>query len=147
MEESRIRQYGCCISFIVREQFRQILGKLSIRVTPSNNKSISELANQSIANYGQNYASFQLIESKAVTLKGNPSYILKYQYIDQLFGKAMAMNIGMTKPSKLYVLSYLVEPAKFYNHMPTIQLMIDSFGLEGQNGNESGNELPNSELA
>jgi len=87
LEESRIRQYGCCISFIVREQFRQILGKLSIRVTPSNNKSISELANQSIANYGQNYASFQLIESKAVTLKGNPSYILKYQYIDQLFGK------------------------------------------------------------
>jgi len=59
----------------------------------------------------------------------------------------MAMNIGMTKPSKLYVLSYLVEPAKFYNHMPTIQLMIDSFGLEGQNGNDSKNELPNSELA
>jgi len=25
--------------------------------------------------------------------------------------------------------------------------MIDSFGLEGQNGNESRNELPNSELA
>ena len=42
------------------------------------------------------------------------------------------MDIGMTKASKLYVLSYLAEPAKFSSYMPTIQRMIDSFGIDQQ---------------
>jgi hypothetical protein len=125
----------------------RFLESFSIRVTPSNNKSISELAHQSIANYRQQYPSFQLIESKPITLKANPAYILKYQYTDQLFGKAMATDIGMTKAGKLYVLSYLAEPAKFYSYMPTIQRMIESFGIEGQSSNETRNDLSNSELA
>jgi hypothetical protein len=59
----------------------------------------------------------------------------------------MAMDIGMTIANKLYVLSYLAEPAKFNSHMPTIQWLIDSFRIEGQNSHESGNDISNSELA
>jgi hypothetical protein len=125
----------------------RFLESFSIRATPSNNKSLSELANQSIANYRQQYANFQLIGSNTITLKGSPVYMLKYQYTDRLFGKAMAMDIGLTKAGKLYVLSYSAEPAKFYIYMPTIQRMIDSFEIEGQSSNESRHNLSNSELA
>jgi hypothetical protein len=59
----------------------------------------------------------------------------------------MAKDIGMTKASTLYVLSYLAEPAKFYSYTPTIQRMIDLFEIEGQNSNQGRNDLSNSELA
>ena len=57
------------------------------------------------------------------------------------------MDIGMTKASKLYVLSYFAEPAKFYGYTPTIQRIIDSFEIQRQNSNETRNDLSNSELA
>jgi eukaryotic-like serine/threonine-protein kinase len=125
----------------------RFLESFSIAGTPSNNKSLNDLANQSIASYRQKYADFQLTGSNEITLKGSPAYMFKYQYTDQLFGKAMAMDIGMTKAGKLYVLTYSAEPAKFYSYLPTIQRMIDSFEIEGLNSNESRNDLSNSELA
>jgi len=143
-------QYGDMAVVFVSPSERssdRFLESFSIAGTPSNNKSLSELANQSIANYRQKYANFQLIGSNAITVKGSPAYMLKYQYTDQLFGKAMAMDIGMTKAGKLYVLTYSAEPAKFYVYMPTIQRMIDSFEIEGLKSNESRHNLSNSELA
>ncbi len=142
-------QYGDMAVVFVSPSERnsdKFLESFSIAGTPTNNKSISELASQSIANYRQKYANFQLIGTNVVTLKGSPAYMLKYEYTDQLFGKAMAMDIGMTKGGKLYVLSYSAEPAKFYIYVPTIQKMIDSFEIEGRNSNESRPNLSNSEL-
>jgi len=46
-----------------------------------------------------------------------------------VFEKAMAMDIGMTNNDKVYVLSYLADPAKFLFYLPTIQKMIDSFEI------------------
>jgi eukaryotic-like serine/threonine-protein kinase len=143
-------QYGDMTVVFVSPSERnsdRFLESFSIAGTPSNNKSLNELANQSIASYRQKYADFQLIGSNAITLKSSPAYVLKYLYTDQLFGKAMAMDIGMTKAGKLYVLTYSAEPAKFYSYIPTIQRMIDSFQIEGLNSNESRNDLSNSELA
>jgi hypothetical protein len=47
-----------------------------------------------------------------------------------VFGKAMTMDIGMTNGDKVYVLSYLADPAKFLSYLPTIQRMIDSFEIQ-----------------
>jgi hypothetical protein len=146
----KVVEYGNTVVVFLSPSERnsdRFLEGFSITETPSNNKSLGELANQSIANYRQKYANFQLIGSSAITLKGSPAYMLRYQYTDQLFGKAMAMDIGMTKGGKLYVLSYSAEPVKFYGYLPTIQRMIDSFKTEGQNSNESRNDPSNSELA
>ena len=56
--------------------------------------------------------------------------MLVYKYTDLVFGKAMAMDIGMTNSDKVYVLSYLAEPAKFFRYLPIIQKMIDSFEIQ-----------------
>ena len=73
--------------------------------------------------------------------------MVKYKYQDHLIGKALAMDIGMLKGGKVYWLSYIAEPAKFYSYIPTIQRMIDSFTVKGQsNSNETRNNLSNSNI-
>jgi len=56
--------------------------------------------------------------------------MLEYKYTDLVFGKAMAMDIGVTNGDKVFVLSYLADQAKFSFYLPTIQKMIDSFEIE-----------------
>jgi eukaryotic-like serine/threonine-protein kinase len=110
----------------------KFLESFSMRVTPSNNMSLSELA-ESIDNYGQQYTHFQLIGSKAITINGKSAYLLKYTFTDKLFGNGMAMDIGTMNGHKAYVLSYFAEPAKFSNYLPTIKRMIESFGIQNRN--------------
>ncbi|MGB7954302.1 MAG: PsbP-related protein [Candidatus Nitrosopolaris sp.] len=107
----------------------KFLENFSIKVTPSNNMSLSELAKESIDNYGQQYIHFQLIGSKTITTDGKSAYLLKYTFTDKLFGKGMAMDIGTTNGHNAYVHSYFAEPAKFSNYLPTIKRMIESFAI------------------
>ena len=111
----------------------KFLESFSIRVTPSNNMSVSELAKESIDNDGLQYTHFQLIESKVITFNGKSAYLLKYTFTDKLFGNGMAMDIGTMNGHKAYVLSYFAEPAKFSNYLPTIKRMIESFSIQNRN--------------
>jgi hypothetical protein len=85
----------------------KFLESFSIRVTPSNNTSLSELAKESIDNYGQQFIHFQLIGSKAITFYGKSAYLLNYTFTDKLYGKGMGVDIGTTTGNKAYVLTYL----------------------------------------
>ncbi len=90
---------------------------------------LSKLVNQSINYYKQNYNDFQLIESKLMTFKDSPAYMLKYIYRDMLFGKEIGIDIGITTGDKVYVISYFAEPAKFPYYLPIMQKMIDSLEI------------------
>ena len=56
--------------------------------------------------------------------------MLEYKYTDLVFGKAMTMDIGVPNGDKVFVLSFLADPAKFSFYLPTIQKMIDFFEIE-----------------
>jgi hypothetical protein len=104
------------------------LEKLTLAVFPSNsNASINELANQAINNYREHLINFQLVESNGITFKSNPAYTLVYTYTDQAVKTVIAMDMGLTKNNKVYVLSYSADPTEYSMNMPTIQKMIDSF--------------------
>jgi hypothetical protein len=111
----------------------KFLESFSIRVTPSNNTSLSELAKESIDNYGQQFIHFQLIGSKAITFYGKSAYLLNYTFTDKLYGKGMGVDIGTTTGNKAYVLTYFAEPAKFSNYLPIIKTMIESFVIQNRN--------------
>jgi hypothetical protein len=96
----------------------------------SNNNSVDELATRAINEHIEHLPDFQLVYIKRITVKDNPAYLLVYKYTDLVFGKAMTMDIGMTNGDKVYVLSYLADPAKFLSYLPTIQRMIDSFEIQ-----------------
>ncbi|MDQ6668774.1 MAG: hypothetical protein M3Y53_11205 [Thermoproteota archaeon] len=95
----------------------------------NSNNNVDELARRAISEHIEHLSDFQLVYTKLITVKDNPAYVLVYKYTDLVFGKAMAMDIGMTNGDKVYVLSYLAEPAKFLFYLPTIQKMIDSFEI------------------
>jgi len=117
-----------------------------IKVNDSNNESISKLVSQSIAIQRQQYPDFHLIKSNTISFKGNSGYVVKYQYQDKLFGKALVMDIVMLKAGKVYWLSYIAELTKFYSYMPTIQRMIHSFVVEGQSSNGTRTLLSNLDI-
>ena len=96
----------------------------------SNNNSVDELARRAISEHIEHLPDFQLVYTKLITVKDNPAYLLVYKYTDLVFGKAMAMDIGMPNGYNVYVLSYLADPAKFLIYLPTIQKMIDSFEIQ-----------------
>jgi hypothetical protein len=111
------------------DRFLESFSVSSSSLFNSNNNNVDELARRAISEHIEHLSDFQLVYTKLITVKDNPAYMLVYKYTDLVFGKAMAMDIGMTNGDKVYVLSYLAEPAKFLFYLPTIQKMIDSFGI------------------
>ena len=95
-----------------------------------NISSIAELASRAINAHVEHLPDFQLVDSKLIAVKGNPAYMLVYKYTDLVFGRAMAMDIGLLNGDKIYVLSFLADPPKFWSYLPTIQKMIDSFEIQ-----------------
>jgi hypothetical protein len=112
------------------DRFLESFSLSSNSLSNSNNNSVDELARRAISEHIEHLPDFQLLDTKLIAVKGNPVYMLVYKYTDLVFGKAMAMDIGMTNGDKVYVLSYLAEPAKFLFYLPTIQKMIDSFEIQ-----------------
>ncbi|HYT01396.1 MAG TPA: hypothetical protein VEL70_00720, partial [Candidatus Acidoferrum sp.] len=95
-----------------------------------NISSIAELASRAINDHVEHLPDFQLVDTKLIAVKGNPGYMLVYKYTDLVFGRAMAMDIGLLNGDKIYVLLYLADPPKFWFYLPTIQRMIDSFEIQ-----------------
>jgi hypothetical protein len=112
------------------DRFLESFSVSSSSLFNSNNNSVDELATRAISDHIEHLPDFQLLNTKLNAVKDNPAYMLVYKYTDLVFGKAMAMDIGMTNGDKVYVLSYLADPAKFLFHLPTIQKMIDSFEIQ-----------------
>ena len=103
---------------------------ISRSLSYSNISSLDELASRAINDHIEHLPDFQLVDTKLIAVKGNPAYMLEYKYTDLVFGKAMAMDIGVPNGDKVFVLSYLADPAKFSFYLPTIQKMIDFFEIE-----------------
>jgi hypothetical protein len=103
---------------------------ISRSLSYSNISSLDELASRAINDHIEHLPDFQLVDTKLIVVKGSPAYMLLYKYTDLVFGKAMAMDIGVPNGDKVFVLSYLADPAKFSFYLPTIQKMIDSFEIE-----------------
>jgi PsbP-like protein len=112
------------------DRFLESFSVASNSLFNSNNNSVDELARRAISEHIEHLPDFQLVYTKLITVKDNPAYLLVYKYTDLVFGKAMAMDIGMTNGYNVYVLSYLADPAKFLICLPTIQKMIDSFEIQ-----------------
>jgi len=112
------------------DRFLESFSVYSSSLFNSNNNSVDELARRAISEHIEHLPDFQLVNTKLITVKDNPAYLLVYKYTDLVFGKAMAMDIGMTNGYNVYVLSYLADPAKFLIYLPTIQKMIDSFEIQ-----------------
>jgi hypothetical protein len=96
--------------------------------------SADKYANEQIRLY-QNQNDFNLLESHASSLGGNPAHKLVYtaKYIDDtnpsLQTPYITTDIISIKNGKVYFISYTAESQQLSQFFPTIQKMIDSFEI------------------
>ena len=80
---------------------------------------------------------FEPIESNTNSiLAGNPAYKLVYTYTETWENKnkdddipLKVLEIGTIIRGKAYYIEYDAEPAVYDSYLPTIQMMVDSFGF------------------
>jgi hypothetical protein len=89
--------------------------------------STAQLSSAAINNYGQQYKDFFIINSKPITLGGNPAYMLSYTYSDPGIGTISAMDIGVKDLNKAYIISYSAQSQEYHTYVPAVQKMIQSF--------------------
>ena len=91
--------------------------------------SPGQLSSAAINNYGQQYKDFFTINSKPITLRGDPAYTLLYTYNDPGAGQISAMDIGVKDFNKAYIISYSAQLLEYHTYEPAVQKMIQSFHI------------------
>jgi eukaryotic-like serine/threonine-protein kinase len=91
--------------------------------------ALKQYVNDSIISDLKTSPSFKLLGSNAnSTLGGNPAYSITYNDKDQN-GPYKGMDIVTIKNGKAYDISYTADPDRYASVLPTVQTMINSFGL------------------
>jgi len=95
------------------------------------NSSVSpgQLSSTAINNYAEQYRDFFIIESKPLTLRGDPAYTLLYTYNDPGAGQISAMDIGVKDGNKAYIISYSAQQPEYHIFVPVVEKMIESFHI------------------
>jgi hypothetical protein len=106
-------------------------GRLSITVTPlpSANVSLGKVVNSTLSSFRQSLTDFKLIESRPTNLNNSQGQMLVYTYRDPKLGLLGKVDVGTITDNKLYIISYVAPPAKYYDYFPTIPGMIKSFQI------------------
>lgn len=91
--------------------------------------ALKQYVNDSILSDLKTSPNFKLLESNSnSTLGGNPAYSITYNDKDQ-DGPYKGMDIVTIKNGKAYDISYTADPDRYDSVLPTVQTMINSFGL------------------
>jgi hypothetical protein len=112
-----------------------ILESLDISVAPTYQQTPGDFATFLIDDwYIKNLAGFRLIEEKPTSVNGRPTYIIVYNYTDENIGNALAMDIIIEHLDNFYLLTYTAEPSNYYNYLPIIKTIVNSFDIEDSTG-------------
>jgi len=111
------------------ELFREYLMIESANLT-SNHPSLDSFAAGEIQYLKQSFPGFSLVQSTSTrNATYYPAYNLEYTYADPITGNDKAKEVWMVSGTKVYILSYHAAATEFSSHLPTAQMMIDSFKI------------------
>jgi hypothetical protein len=89
--------------------------------------SPGQLSSAAINNYAEQDRDFFIIDSKPITLRGDPAYTLLYTYNDPGAGQISAMDIGVKDGNKAYIISYSAQQLEYHIYVYSVEKMIESF--------------------
>ena len=107
-------------------------GKFTILIEDSDKKNLEELLQEQIGFYsGEDImgGKEETLEITDVNLSGEPAkkIIVYAKEVDKRLYDTKIMQIVSLHDNKRYSIVYLMNPASFDNHLPTIEKMIQSF--------------------
>ena len=82
-----------------------------------------------IENLTQSYPDFDLIESSATTLAGNPAHKIEFTATDDKEEKRKAIQIWTLKDDKAYLFMYKADPKNYSAYIQAVQSMLQSFKI------------------
>ena len=126
----RIEVDGKAIIFVPPSRKDGFAEKLTVAVFNINSSvSPGQLSGSAINNYAEQYRDFFIIDSKPLTLQGNPAYTLSYTYNDPGAGQISVIDIGVKDGNKAYIISYSGQQLEYLMYVPAVEKMIESFHI------------------
>lgn len=98
--------------------------KIQVKTLPLQNMTLDEYTTVQI-----NSIEEQLLESNATTLTDNNIPAHKIVFINT--ERLKTMQIWALKDDKSYTITYVAEESDYFNQLPLVQRMIDSFQIIG----------------
>ena len=102
---------------------------LRVEELSSRTVSLEEITRVQIENLTQSYPDFDLIESSATTLAGNPAHKIEFSATDDKEEKYNAIQIWTLKDDKAYLFTYKADPKNYSAYMQAVQSMLQSFKI------------------
>jgi eukaryotic-like serine/threonine-protein kinase len=126
----RIEADGKAVIFLPPSRKDGFAEKLTVAVFNVNSSmSPSQFSSSAINNYAEQYRDFFIIDSKPLTMLGDPAYTLSYTYNDPGAGQISAMDVGVKDGNKAYIISYSAQQPEYHIYVPAIEKMIQSFHI------------------
>ena len=82
------------------------------------NESIDKLADRVLRFYNSSLIDFQLIDSKGMTIHGNPAQSLIYTFLIPDNGTIKALDLGTKENNRIHVFRYTAQESKFDSYLP-----------------------------
>jgi hypothetical protein len=111
-----------------KDRYKEIIDVSFLGFT--NDTSLNDWVNYTINFLNTSFNDFQLLESNATTLAGNPAHKLVYIISHPIFGITKTMLIAtMSDNRNIYTITYFTKPNQYDNSLPIAQRMINSFQI------------------
>lgn len=102
---------------------------LRVEELSSRTVSLEEITRVQIENLTQSYPDFDLIESSATTLAGNPAHKIEFTATDDKEEKRKAIQIWTLKDDKAYLFTYKADSKNYSAYLQAVQSMLQSFKI------------------
>lgn len=102
---------------------------LRVEELSSRTVSLEEITRVQIENLTQSYPDFDLIESSATTLAGNPAHKIEFTATDDKEEKRKAIQIWTLKDDKAYLFTYKADSKNYLAYLQAVQSMLQSFKI------------------
>ena len=122
-----IKQYGLAFLSPKENDYDTFREGLVVARGAIVNESIDKLADRVLRFYNSSLIDFHLVESKGMTIHGNPAQSLIYTFSIPDNGTIKALDLGTTENNRVHVFRYTAQESKFDSYLPAIERMIDSF--------------------
>ena len=115
------------------EKTGKIPSYLGIKILPSNNLTFAELPNATIHYLMQTLKDFHLIESNTTSIENSAAHRLSYYYSSPEFGVLKETDILTLEKDKVYLISFISNPASYSMYSPIIDEMVRTFNITSNN--------------
>jgi eukaryotic-like serine/threonine-protein kinase len=116
----------------VSDSFREYLIIEVDKNIQSNKIRLDQYVESHIDSLRRSLQGFNVNELNITSVTHNPEEKVVYSYRDPVIGTAKTMEVWITSPNRLYLISFNADETKYFYYLPLIEKMLSSFKITDQ---------------